>query len=90
MKSIEKCSSPAAKSLTDHRRTLASSSPLHPPSLFAIMEPQESSAADYRLGALCGSDLNLEATRAVLRSLSPETKLRELRAEVSCWMEHMP
>ena len=54
------------------------------------MESQESSAADYRLGALCGSDLNLEATRAVLRSLSPETKLRELRAEVSCWMEHMP
>ena len=53
------------------------------------MESQESSAADYRLSALCGSDLNLEATRAVLLSLSPETKLRELSAEVSCWMEHM-
>ena len=35
-----------------------------------------------QLRSLCGSDLNIESTRALLLSLSPEAKLHELNIQV--------
>ena len=37
---------------------------------------------DDRLRSLCGSDLTLESTRALLQSLSPEIKQKMINTEV--------
>ena len=42
------------------------------------MVAAESLPIVHRLDALCGSDLNFESTRAMLESLSPAARLREL------------